>query len=81
MKIYLEQIWKAATDKDYDKVRQILNMRLFTYRDARLFCELFKEDYEASEYILKQATCKCGAIVTEWKFNTTPICSECSFKY
>lgn len=78
-KIYLEQIYKYAKEKKYDAVRQILDMNLFTYREAQLYIETIKADYETSACILKQATCKCGNIVSKWYYNKTPTCASCLF--
>jgi hypothetical protein len=80
MQIYLEQIWQAAQKKDYLKVRELLSMNLFNYRYAQLFCELFKNDIESSQYIKQQSTCHCGKVVTRWKLNTAPTCTICSFE-
>lgn len=67
--------------KDWDGVREILQKHLFTYREAQLYCERFKSDYEASKYILKQATCcKCGGVVDRWEFRKKPMCGGCSFQ-
>lgn len=78
-RIYFERIHKASVAKDYNEVRQILDMRLFTYREAQLYSENIKKDYKAGKYILKQATCKCGRIVTSWEFRKTPTCNWCKF--
>lgn len=80
MRLWLEQIWEYAVNKDWDNVREILNRKIFTYRQAQLYCENVKKDYAASKFILKQAMCKCGGIVTEWKHRTTPKCSSCLFR-
>ena len=79
-KIFYERIFKSAVAKNYDDVRQILDMRLFTYRQAMLYAENIKHNTEAAAYIVKQATCKCGNIVTKWHYNKTPTCSNCTFQ-
>lgn len=78
-KIFYERIYKSAVAKDYDDVRQVLNMRLFTYRQAMLYAENIKQDTEAAAYIVKQAICKCRNIVTQWHYRKTPTCSNCTF--
>lgn len=79
-RIWLSKIHERAVKKDWDGVREILQMKIFTYREAQLFCERFKGDYEASKFILKQATCSlCGGVVTEWKFRSKLLCGSCTF--
>lgn len=79
-RLYLDRIYDAAKKKQYNEVRRILNLHLFSYREAQMFCEQFKNDIEAGKYILNQATCKCGGIVPNWEYNKTPLCGMCGFK-
>jgi hypothetical protein len=73
----LIEISKAAIDGDKKKVRELLAAGV-NYRMAYLYVERFHNDNKASELIIKQGLCKCGAIATKWK--PGPLCPNCSFQ-
>jgi hypothetical protein len=73
----LIEIGKAAIEGDKIKVRELLAAGV-NYRMAYLYVERFYNDNKASELIIKQGLCKCGAVATKWQ--PGPLCPNCSFQ-
>jgi len=71
------EIAQAAINGDKKKVRELLSSGI-NYRMAYLFVERFHQNDKASEFIQREAKCKCGAVATKW--TPKPICGNCSFQ-